>query len=232
MKARFTCFFVFVLMLTPVTNVFAATYVDIRDGLEHVDGTDYARKYVRLDYNVDNIPGTEVTFTGACRSIVKCYNHSSAVFDTEDRYSKVYAYGYSTVTVNNGSFYTLCVYDNAALRINGADDIGTMINISDNGCCELNGTFTIELYEDGFATGQIVTDVSSGSLRDLFDIGDGELSSDNRADFYVTGTLANGDVLDHVYVRFYEYGDIVIVPEPATLAFLGLGAFVLKRKKK
>lgn len=153
-----------VLILAADSNSFAATYVDIADGLEHVDATDYARKYPRIDYSTDYNPGTEVTFTGAGRSDVKCYNHSSTIFDTTNRFQTIRAYDYSTVTVNNGDFGTIAIYDNATVRVNGTEDVSTMITIYDNAYCELNGFFTaIENYD----TGEVITNVSSGNLRDL-----------------------------------------------------------------
>lgn len=62
-------------------------------------------------------------------------------------------------------------------------------------------------------------------------LGDGNLSQEQRADFHVWGTLANSDVLDNVYIRFQDYGNIAIVPEPATMFILGLGGLMLRRKR-
>jgi len=46
----------------------------------------------------------------------------------------------------------------------------------------------------------------------------------------ITGTLANGDPLNNTFYIF-PGADIIVVPEPATLLLLGLGAVVLRRKR-
>ena len=46
---------------------------------------------------------------------------------------------------------------------------------------------------------------------------------------YLTGTLASGDLI-HNSFRIYGDGRIVLVPEPATLLLLGLGAAMVKAK--
>jgi hypothetical protein len=46
----------------------------------------------------------------------------------------------------------------------------------------------------------------------------------------LTGTLSNGDILNSPF-RIGDYASITLVPEPATLMLLGLGAAVIRRKQ-
>jgi hypothetical protein len=46
----------------------------------------------------------------------------------------------------------------------------------------------------------------------------------------LTGTLANGDIINSQF-QIGNSASIVLVPEPATLLLLGLGAVIMKRKR-
>ena len=88
----------------------------------------------------------------------------------------------------------------------------------------------IELYGNNFSVGGV--DLSVGdSLRDF---GTFELLGFGDP-FYtgtITGTLSDGSTLDN-YFQILDWGDgdIVIVPEPATLTLFitGLGALVIRK---
>jgi hypothetical protein len=45
----------------------------------------------------------------------------------------------------------------------------------------------------------------------------------------LTGTLANGDIINNQF-RIGETAKIVLVPEPATLLLLGLGAVMVRKR--
>ena len=58
-------------------------------------------------------------------------------------------------------------------------------------------------------------------------VGYGTLTSNQG---YLNGTLQNGDPID-VYFEVGSNASITLIPEPATLLLLSLGAAIVKRKK-
>lgn len=50
-------------------------------------------------------------------------------------------------------------------------------------------------------------------------------------DYYLTGTLLSGEAISN-HIRLYDYTSLVLVPEPATLLLLVLGAVILRKPKK
>lgn len=224
--------FIFVLMFTAVSSVFAGT-VYIEDGLEHVDDTNYGRNSIRVDYNVDYDPGTQITFTGASRATsnlgIYGYHHACVVVDTLESYGFISMNGYSTATIHDGAVNGLIALNNSYIRVNGGTFVysSKRVTAGDNGFCELNGLFDITYRgDDG---NQTLTNITSGNLRDIFNLGTGSLGTVN---FLISGSLANGDIWTDYNMRLCDYGNIAIVPEPATMALLGLGTLVLRMKKK
>ena len=56
------------------------------------------------------------------------------------------------------------------------------------------------------------------------------LNGQNYTDYYLTGTLLSGEAIsNHIYL--YDDTSLVLIPEPATLFLLGLGAVMLRKAR-
>ena len=173
------------------------------DNTYHDSGTG-----VRLDFNTINTPGTHLDLIGG--------NIFSFI-----------AFNNSTMTMTGGSIaLDLLASDNSIVTVSGGD-IGHIIVAFYNSTIYLDGT-NFQIDDQTLSYGDKLSDfvplvISSDGTRDLF--------KGN-----ITGTLADGTALDN---KFYIHnkgiyegnGDIIIIPEPCSLALLSLGGLLLRRRK-
>ena len=123
------------------------------------------------------------------------------------------AKGNSRASISGGSMSDLLAYDSSQVTVSG-------------------GSIGLELKAEGSA---ILTIHGSDFSVDGQPFGYGELTSmlhgyyGNEPHRYLTGILASGDLLNNDF-RIGNDASIVLVPEPATLLLLGLGAVMLRRK--
>jgi len=149
----------------------------------------------------------------------------------------LYAYDSSQVTMSGGSMGVLEAWDSSEVSITGGS-IDYYLYARDSSQLTLSGgeikgggLGLIAEYEG------ILTIQGSDFAVDGEDFGYGELNSILGGGYYdepirhLTGTLESGDFLDNDFRIGYD-ASIVLVPEPATLLLLGLGAVMLRRKTK
>jgi hypothetical protein len=146
---------------------------------------------------------------------------------------------------------SLCTYNNAIANISGGRVDGVVQANNNSRLTMSSGSVGGDLYSfnssqltmsGGTIGGQIIFDElailtleGSNFAIDGTPIGLGEIKSVLGGDYSnepyrtLTGTLANGDILNK---RFQIGNDatIVLVPEPATLALLGLGGMLLRKR--
>ena len=221
-----------------------AEYVELKDGSSYIiNDNRYEDDHVWLDYNTINTPGTSFTLNtnGVIGGDIKAYKNSTVIInggtigerivgggDTKVEiqsgviHGYVYAGGTGLVDINGGSINgKLEANANGTIKVTGGS-IGGIFEVWHDG--------VIELYGNSFRVGGVNLSVGD-SLRDF-----GTLELLGFGDpFYtgtITGTLSDGSALNNYFqISDWEDGDIVIVPEPATLMLFitGLGAMIIRK---
>lgn len=199
----------------------AAIYLD--DGASHYIGDgDYSGDDIHLDSNADN--GTRAYLTNGCAvGLLNAHKNAKVNVGKGAHSASVYAYDAADVTMSGGDTDFLYAHDNAIVTLSGGK-VNQDLGVYKNGKIFLAGT--------GFmVNGQLLS--NGDKLSDL----DLEQHPTNGYFFGdIFGTLADGSMM---YNRFYinntdDYagtGDIVIVPEPATMLLIAFGGLIARRKK-
>jgi hypothetical protein len=136
----------------------------------------------------------------------------------------LYAYGNSQLTVFGGRVRDgyLFVYDNCQATMSG----GTVA-----GFLEVGNFATLIIQGSNFAVDG--TQVNLGEITSLgggfTNDPDGHYNNDPVR--ILTGTLANGDIINNGF-QIGDAAKIILIPEPTTLLLLGLGAVILRKRKK
>ena len=119
--------------------------------------------------------------------------------------SKVEAFGNSRIDISDGIFNYVIAGDYGQLNISGGTFKNALMTIDDSIMTIYGTGFAI----NGLSVGYGPITVSSGIL---------------------TGTLASGELINNNFVC--ENANIVLVPEPATVLLLGLGALAISPRRR
>jgi len=126
------------------------------------------------------------------------------------------------------------VYDSGQVQMYGGV-VDEYIRAMDSGQIFFSGgSVAGDLVADDFG---VLTIYGSDFAIDSQPFGYGELvsilggASWDESTRHLSGTLANGDQLDNNFYIGHD-ASIILVPEPATLLLLGLGAMMLRRKAR
>ena len=196
-----------------------ADTVYIDDGLNHlVNDNIYETDEVFLDFYIDNEPGTHLELAdGGTINWLFPYKNSTAVVTGGLIRNNLEAFGNSTVNVYGGSIAgDLTSYDSSIVEVVGGSIVDDLIAWN-NGTIYLYGTdFKVDgqniNYGDNLRNYGTFYGAHSEWLRGV-----------------VTGTLQDGSSVNNDFFVRVEHpnADIIVVPEPATLLLLGLGALIM-----
>ena len=247
MKKLISLFVIPILITCSVAIAGVDVYWD--DGETHtIDDDTHWLDTIRLDSNVENSPGTHLNITGdGYVSSLITYNNSTATINC-NIVNSIDARGNSTINlIQAWNSLKTCARDNATINISGGT-IGS-IYATDSSTIYMSGGTTQSsiavrqdavLYLDGtnFSMKNSEGDIISLSYGDK--LSDYTGCYDDGTGLYYYGTIW-GDFADGGFVcskfRIYNTGDyegvadIIIIPEPATLALLGIGGVLIRRKK-
>jgi len=171
-----------------------------------------------------------LTMNGGYSRHIEAYGNSAVAItggEVSNDGGYVGAYDNATVTMRGGSTPYLQAAGNSIITLSGGD--APNLWVYSNGMLYLDGSnFSVT------ASG-VTTPLSNGAHLSNY----GTLVENPQGVFYngeLTGTLADGAFIDSSFAiwntgDYAGTGDIVIIPEPATLLLLGLGAVMLRRKR-
>lgn len=220
-----------ILMITLTTFVAIQTLADhipIQDGKSYiVDDDRYSGDHLQLDIDISNQPGTHVDIINtASIGQLETYRFSSAAMLNGEVF-EIWAYGNSTVDMQGGSTWELFTFDDVTATVTGGTIKGYLIS-HDNSSITMSGG-TVGLFLAAGEDSTIYLDGSNFEINGTQLFNGDRLSNFSNRD-YIKGILADGSVMNTEF-RIDDSGtaDIIIIPEPATLSLLLIGAGYLLR---
>jgi len=183
------------------------------------------------DHSRINVAGGSVY--GVPQSDAIMTNHlwahdNSEVTVSAGKVKYLYARDNSHVTVSGGTVYwPFGARDNSTVDISG----GSFYGLDMGGDSRANISGGLCTYEYEAWANSIITFVGSSFAIDGVPVDFGQYFPSDYASGHLTGTLDSGDLLDNDFY-IHNNASIVLVPEPATVALLGLGTLFLIRIRK
>ena len=189
---------------------------------------------------------------GSVGELFSVYGNSQIIISAGSLYG-LQALNNSQIVFSGGSIsHNLYGYDGSHIEMTGGV-VNGQIKVRNEGQMQIYGGFVdgriwaTGLSQIFFSGGAVVDDLVADSFSvltiygsdfavDSQPFGYGELVSILGGDYgdestrHLSGTLANGDQLDNNFYIGHD-ASIVLVPEPATLLLLGLGASMLRRRR-
>lgn len=230
-RITFCLFLIFV--FTPI--LFAD--VIFEDGQSHIiDDYTYWTDFITLDQNVINVPGTHIELNpfGAVGDILLSNNSTANINFNASVGGRLVASDNSFVNINGGHIgWEVAASRNGQVIINGCYGLSGL-EAHQNGKIYINGSNLKVTDLDGN-----VTDLKEGDKLSDFSTLVEWRPNDRVSDYHtgtVTGVLSDGSILNDDFriwnQGFYEgTADIIIIPEPTSLAIFGFGSLLLRKRK-
>jgi hypothetical protein len=217
-------------------SVFGGLKVFFDDGEDHIINTSkYQNDYIYLDSKTANNPGThfELAEGGVISGI---YAHSSSIVTIDGGSVNGYLFTYdnSHVEIRSGLVNNWLDADDYSTVVVDGGSIGGNLQVNNNGIIHVKGGTvgyrlvatggTMYLYGSDFSVnGQMLK--YGDNLRDYATL----ITSPNKELVgRITGTLQNGTALNNDFRILPRGGDIIIIPEPVSLALLTLGGLLIR----
>lgn len=201
-------------------------------------------------YRIRGYADSTVTVSGGLIDRLHAYDNSQ-VTTSGGHINEIHTHDNSQVTASDGAIWHLIAFDDSQVTVSDGS-MSLLFTVDDS-----RATVSGGVIETINASGRSQVDFLYGSIEgwlmadfegiltihgsdfaiDGTDVGYIEISSilgrryHDDPDRQLTGTLLNGSRLD-VPFNIGDNAKIILVPEPATLLLLTLGAFVLRKRRK
>jgi len=184
---------------------------------------------VRVDYEVPGV-STKVILKDGGYINNFLYTYEDSLFDIVGGVL-VYdclSYGNSEVSFSGGLIGNgLYAFDNSKISLRGGENYGSMRAYGNSQVTFSGGV--IGNYIAVNENSQITISGSNFAINDT-PVGFGQYFAADFASGHITGILQNGDTLSNNFNITYD-ASIILIPEPTTLALLGLGGLALTKRK-
>lgn len=183
---------------------------------------------------------------GTVETDLEAHDNAKVIFSGGWVKDDLISYGKSHVTINGGWLdESLRMYDYSHVTISGGTLEGCRVQTHNDSQLIITGglvSANIQTYDNSEAF------ISGGQIGETFYLYDLEVygfstitiqGSGFNYDYgsipdfsgLLTGTLADGGPISTNFRRMSDKANIILIPEPATLFLLGLGAVMLRRKR-
>ncbi len=233
-----------------ISNI-ANAYTDYNDGGKHIinwSSTDS----IRVDWETPQA-GTQVDIISGGRiEFLKAYNDSMINISGGEIGARLETWDNSHATISGGlvsgvvtARSSLLTMSSGVVQRSMSCNENSLVNISGGSIGTFSGAWlsvhrnsqllitggTIDASLSVYDDGQITISGSNFAIDGItVDYGQYYASNYPYGKGTLTGTLANGDILDGSF-NIYDDASIVLVPEPATILLLSLGGLVLRKRK-
>lgn len=190
---------------------------------------------ISSSYDLQGYNESRMNITGGSVGWLTAYDNSQATIDGTVNHD-LRTLGNSRVTLSGGMVEGwLWAGDNSQVTISGGSVMNAPLWAYSNSQITMSGGSVPQFVMEDNVKAIII---GSNFLLDGEPVGYGyEIKSvlggsvNDEPYRRITGILANGDVLNTQFL-IGSYGSITLIPEPATLSLLALGAFLAGRKRK